>query len=139
LRKNEYLPDKIHEGVGSGDVPGGARPGDGLGVAPARVDGDDEDDAEHHRAHRGRHVVGDGAAADSTRQTQIERADGRDQRGHDQRQDQRLEHPQEQVADVAHVHHLPGSPFFFSAQTHSKKHKREISFKMFLIWDTGNI
>jgi len=106
------LPDQVHEGVDGGAVVGNSRPGDGLGVAPARVDGEHQEDAKHHRAHRGRHVVGDCPGAYFARQTQIERADGRDQRGNDQRQDQRLEHPQKQLADEVDVHHFPRSPFF---------------------------
>lgn len=66
----------------------------------------DEYDPEHHCEHGGDQVVGDRTAPHLPAEPEVERADGGDEGGDDQRDDDALQHPQEQLAHVLHVHHL---------------------------------
>lgn len=75
------------------------------------MDGRRQDHAEDDGRHGRREVVADGARADLARQAEVQRADGGDDGRHDERQDQRLEHLQEDVSHERDVHYLPGRPF----------------------------
>jgi hypothetical protein len=58
-----------------------------VGLAPG-----DEDNAEDDCHDGGDHVVGDGAAADLSRKGEVEVADGHDEGGDDERDDDAFEH-----------------------------------------------
>ena len=46
---------------------------------------------------------------------QVEGSDGGDEGGHNQGEDQRLQHPEEDLAHVGDVHHLPLRPVLLAA------------------------
>ena len=68
-----------------------------------------QDDAEADRQEGGGHVVEHRPAADLPAQPQVQGADGGDEAGHDEGDDQTLQHVQEDLARVANVVSLSGS------------------------------
>ena len=88
------------------------------------MDDDDQDDALDDGQDRGGEVVDDGAGADLVGEAEVQRANGRDDGGHEQRDDERLQHPEEQVPDELHVHDfaLPPSLRLGGAQHEPQAH-----------------
>ena len=80
----------------------------GVGVGGPWLDDHSEDDAEADGQTGGGHVVQHRPAPDLAAQPEIQRPDGGDQAGHDQREDQALEHVEEDLARVAHIEGLSG-------------------------------
>lgn len=109
-KSTRFLPKQVHQSVDGGDVPGSSGPGDGGSVPFPRMDNDHGDDAQNDRTDRRDQVVANRSDSDASGQGQVERPDGGNQRRDYERQDERLQHSQEDVPYEINVKYVPRTP-----------------------------
>ena len=86
------------------------------------MNSDDEDDAQDDGHHGGGQVVGDGSPPDSAREGHVQRPHGCYEGRDDQREDESFQHPEEDLANVGDVHHLPVSPLLLALPQHQAEY-----------------
>ena len=105
----EAVCEEVQQGVNGSALPLLLVLDEGVSVGGAGLDDHCQDDAQADRQEGGGHVVEHRPAADLPAEPQVQGADGGDEAGHDEGDDQTLQHVQEDLARVANVVSLSGS------------------------------